>query len=86
MNEYSQKSALQLGKELFLGSNSKVMNLDIKQLQAQKKVEKVNNETKIILTTWETIAKAAEDEKMLRSVKNKTIFNDDYYYRCLSSN
>lgn len=62
------------------------MNLDIKQLQAQKKVEKVNNETKIILTTWETIAKAAEDEKMLRSVKNKTIFNDDYYYRCLSSN
>lgn len=51
-----------------------------------KKVEKVDNKTKIVLRTWETIAKAAEDEKMSRSVKNKTIFNDDYYYHCLSSN
>ena len=52
-------------------------------------MEKVDNKTEIVLRTWETIAKAAEDEKisaakMSRSIKNKTIFNDDYYYRCSS--
>jgi hypothetical protein len=54
-----------------------------------KKVEKVDNKTEIVLRTWETIAKASEDEKMSsskmsRSIKNKTIFNNDYYYRCSS--
>ena len=53
-----------------------------------KKVEKVDNKTKIVLRTWETIAKASEDEKMTsermsRSVKNETVYNDDYFYRCL---
>jgi phage anti-repressor protein len=52
-----------------------------------KKVEKVDNKTEIVLRTWETIAKAGEDEhmsasKMSRSIKNKIIFNNDYYYRC----
>jgi|694.fasta_scaffold06068_9 hypothetical protein len=51
-----------------------------------KKVEKVDNNTEIVLRTWETIAKSAEDEKisaakMSRSIKNKIIFNNDYYYR-----
>jgi len=50
-----------------------------------KKVEKrmVNNDHSI--GTWDTIAKAAEAEKMSaakmsRSIKNKTIFDNDYYY------
>lgn len=51
-----------------------------------KKVEKVENNTELILRTWETIAKASEDEKMStskmsRCIKHKIIF-DDYYYRC----
>lgn len=52
-----------------------------------KKVEKVDNKTKIVLRTWETIAKAAEDEnmsseRMSRSIKKETVYNDDYFYRC----
>lgn len=52
-----------------------------------KKVEKVELKTGIILRTWDTIAKAAEDEsisaaKMSRSIKNNVIYNDDYYYKC----
>jgi len=50
-----------------------------------KKVEKrlVNNDHRI--GTWDTIAKAAEAEKMSaakmsRSIKNKTVFDNDYYY------
>jgi len=50
-----------------------------------KKVEKIEVKTGQILGTWETIAKAAEAEnisaaKMSRSVKNKIIYNNDYYY------
>lgn len=50
-----------------------------------KKVEKIEVNTGQILGTWETIAKAAEAEnisaaKMSRSVKNKIIYNNDYYY------
>jgi hypothetical protein len=57
-----------------------------KQRCTGKKVEKVDNNTEIVLRTWETIAKSAEDEKisaakMSRSIKNKIIFNNDYYYR-----
>ena len=52
-----------------------------------KKVEKVELKTGIILGTWDTIAKAAEDEsisaaKMSRSIKHNVIYNDDYYYKC----
>lgn len=52
-----------------------------------KKVEKVELKTGIILRTWDTIAKAAEDEsisaaKMSRSIKHNVIYNDDYYYKC----
>jgi phage anti-repressor protein len=51
-----------------------------------KIVEKMDVKTGQVLRTWDTIAKAAEDEgfsaaKMSRSIKNKTIFNDDYYYK-----
>lgn len=50
-----------------------------------KKVEKRMVETDELLGTWETIAKAAEAEKicaakMSRSIKNKITFNDDYYF------
>jgi len=53
-----------------------------------KKVEKRLIKSNELLSTWETIAKAAEAEKicaakMSRSIKNKTIFNDDYYF-CIS--
>jgi hypothetical protein len=49
-----------------------------------KKVEKRDKSNNLI-GTWETIAKAAQSEnfsapKMSRSIKNKTIFNDDYHY------
>ena len=52
-----------------------------------KRVEKVDGKTEIVLRTWETIAKAAEDEKMSTSkmstsIKNKKIFDNNYYYRC----
>jgi len=50
-----------------------------------KKVYKRETKTNELLGTWDTIAKAAESEnisaaKMSRSVKNKTVYNDDYYY------
>jgi hypothetical protein len=52
-----------------------------------KRVEKVDGKTEIVLRTWETIAKAAEDEKMSTSkrsvsIKNKKIFDNNYFYRC----
>lgn len=51
-----------------------------------KKVEKIEYKTGQILCKWDTIAKAAEDEKispakMSRNIKNKVIFNEDYYYK-----
>lgn len=50
-----------------------------------KCVEKRHIKTNELLGKWETIAKAAESEKMCaakmsRSIKNKIVFNDDYYY------
>jgi len=49
-----------------------------------KKVEKRKIDTNELLGTWETIAKAAESEKicpakMSRSIKSKTIFNDYFF-------
>ena len=48
-------------------------------------VEKRDAQTNELINTFETIAKAAESEnfcsaKMSRSIKNKVVFNDDYYY------
>jgi len=53
-----------------------------------KKVEKIECSTEQVLCIWDTIAKAAQDEnisaaKMSRSIKNKIIFKNDYYYRNL---
>jgi hypothetical protein len=53
-----------------------------------KKVEKRLIEKDQLIGRWETIAKAADSEKicpakMSRSIKNKTLYNNDYYY-CLS--
>ena len=53
-----------------------------------KKVEKIECKTGQVLCVWDTIAKAAEDEnfsaaKMSRSIKNKVVFNDDYYYKSI---
>ena len=50
-----------------------------------KKVEKRDFQTNELITIYETIAKASETEnispsKMSRSIKNKTVFNDDYYF------
>jgi hypothetical protein len=44
-------------------------------------------ETNELLGNWETIAKAADNEKisaakMSRSIKTKTIFNNDYFFIC----
>jgi hypothetical protein len=51
-----------------------------------KKVNKIEIITNQIIGSWETIAKAADYEnisaaKMSRSIKAKTIFNNDYYYK-----
>lgn len=53
-----------------------------------KQVQKIECKTDQVLGIWDTIAKAASDEnfspaKMSRSIKNKTIFNDDYYYKSI---
>uniref|UniRef100_A0A6C0D1J1 MSV199 domain-containing protein n=1 Tax=viral metagenome TaxID=1070528 RepID=A0A6C0D1J1_9ZZZZ len=53
-----------------------------------KTVEKREINTNVLLGKWETIAKAAEAEKisaakMSRSIKNKVVFND--YYYCIST-
>jgi hypothetical protein len=53
-----------------------------------KRVEKIEINTGNSIGTWETIAKAASFEnispaKMSRSIKNKTIFNNDYYYKII---
>ena len=53
-----------------------------------KQVQKIECKTDQVLCIWDTIAKAASDEnfspaKMSRSIKNKTIFNDDYYYKSI---
>jgi hypothetical protein len=51
-----------------------------------KQIHKIEVSTGQVLGTWETIAKAAQYEnisasKMSRSVRDKTVFNNDYYYR-----
>ena len=50
-----------------------------------KRVNKVCLKTNQCLNMWETIVKAASSEnmsaaKMSRSIKNKTVFNDDYFF------
>jgi hypothetical protein len=50
-----------------------------------KSVEKRLKKTNDLIGTWETIAKAAEAEKMSaakmsRSIKNNVVFNDEYFY------
>ena len=65
----------------------KCNHLDIKPKlisSTGKKVFKREQETRTLLATWDTIAKAAEAEnmstaKMSRCVKNKNIINDYYY-------
>jgi hypothetical protein len=54
-----------------------------------KTVEKRDLANNTLLGKWETIAKAAEAEKisatkMSRSIKNKTTFNNDYLY-CIAT-
>ena len=55
-----------------------------------KKVEKIEYKTGQVICIWDTISKAAQYEnisatKMSRSIKNKIIYNDDYYYKFFSS-
>jgi hypothetical protein len=64
----------------WLGFSSKYNSL--------RTLEKIECKTGQVLCVWDTIAKAAEDEnfsaaKMSRSIKNKVIFNDDYYYKSI---
>ena len=74
------------------GNNEGYYGLSLKQTDIKpklisstgKKVFKRENETNALLSTWDTIAKAAESEnmstaKMSRCVKNKNIINDYYY-------
>ena len=57
---------------------------DAEKLASQYILGAIHNE---VIDKFETIAKAAEAEKisapkMSRSIKNKVIFNEDYYYVC----
>ena len=65
-----------------LKSDEKILK---KTSSTGKMVEKRDVQTNELIETFETIAKAAEEEKiapvkMSRSIKNKVVFNDDYYY------
>ena len=75
------------------GNNEGYYGLSLKQNEYKpklisstgKKVYKIDIKSRQVLNTWDTIAKAAEQEqisaaKMSRSVKNKVVFNEDYYY------
>jgi hypothetical protein len=79
-----------------LGSNEGYYGITLKNNEYKhkltsstgKKVEKIEYNSGQVLCVWETIAKAALAEnisptKMSRSIKNKTIFNNDYYYKTL---
>lgn len=79
------------------GSNEGYYGISLKTNQYEhkktsstgKRVEKVEINSEIVLRTWDTIAKAAEDENMPPSrmslnIKNKKEFNNDYYYRTVS--
>ena len=74
------------------GNNEGYYGLSLKQTEYKpkltsstgKKVYKREKETDLLLATWDTIAKAAEEEnistsKMSRNVKNKNIINDYYF-------
>ena len=65
--------------------NSEQSNDYKKTSSTGKKVEKRKIETNELLGNWETIAKTATSEKisaakMSRSIKLKTIFNNDYFF------
>lgn len=65
--------------------NSEQSNDYKKTSSTGKKVEKRKLETNELLRSWETISKAANSEKissakMSRSIKLKTIFNNDYFF------
>jgi hypothetical protein len=75
------------------GNNEGYYGISLKQTEyipklivsTGKKVYKREKDTNQLLSTWDSIAKAAEAEgmcaaKMSRSIKNKVIINNDYYY------
>lgn len=79
-----------------MGSNEGYYGISVKNNEYKhkltsstgKKVEKIDYRSEHVLCVWETIAKAALSEdisaaKMSRSIKNKVIFNDDYYYKTI---
>ena len=86
---YTLKATVWLDGE----SNEGYYGISLKQPYVQKqkitsstgkKVYKREKETNELLSSWDTIAKAAEIEgvcaaKMSRYIKNKTIVNDYYY-------
>ena len=75
------------------GNNEGYYGISLKQTEYKpkmivstgKKVYKREKDTNQLLSTWDSIAKAAEAEgmcsaKMSRYIKNKVIINNDYYY------
>jgi len=74
-------------EDLLLGLSLKKTVLKPKLIcSTGKKVNKIELTTNQLLGTWNSIVKAAESEnisaaKMSRSIKNKVIFNNDYYYQ-----
>ena len=90
--QYTQKGTiwvqeLKLSNEGYWGIGLKTDTPLIRKITSVsgKKVERVDNNTGMVVNTWETIAKAAVYEKisatkMSLSIKNKVVYVD-YYYR-----
>jgi hypothetical protein len=87
--EYALKATVWTDK----GTNEGYYGLMLKCDESKHKVTSSTGKTvqkravkdDVLLQKWETIAKAATAEnmsaaKMSRSVKAKTVFNNDYYY------
>jgi hypothetical protein len=93
-----KKIASLLGKVAFVttkassekhgGQNKQIILLTIKcfkSLCLRKKVYKREKDTNQLLSSWDSISKAAEAEgicevKISRYIKSGVVFNNDYYY------
>lgn len=89
---YSTVWSLKGGGQGYYGIGLKTEKTNYKKSSSTgKQVEKRKINTNELLGMWETIAKAATVEcissaKMSLSIRNKRVFNNDYYFNFLESN
>ena len=88
---YSTVWSLKGGGQGYYGLGLKTEEINYKKTSSTgKQVEKRKINTNELLGTWETIAKAATVEcisaaKLSLSIRNKRVFNNDYYFHFLES-